>query len=74
MVDKSLALWFSVGMKLETYLHKYQLSIGEFAKALGLSHEAVRRYLRMGRIPEPSVMRLILAATKGRVKPNDFYQ
>ena len=60
-------------MKLETYLKREKLSIGAFARALNVSHEAVRRYLRVGRVPEPGVMRAIVEATGGKVRPNDFY-
>lgn len=60
-------------MKLETYLAREKLSIGEFALLIHVSHETVRRYLRVGRIPESGVMRAIVEATGGKVRPNDFY-
>lgn len=60
-------------MQLASYLSKRRIHPADFAKQIGVSGEAVRRYLVEGRIPTPAVMDRIVAATHGKVTPNDFY-
>lgn len=59
-------------MQLETYLAERQIGLGEFATRIGVTHEAVRQYVRKGRVPRPEVMDRIIEATDGAVRPNDF--
>lgn len=61
-------------MLLEHYLTKRGLSHIQFAKSIGVSGEAVRRYLKGERMPTPSVMSKIIDATHGKVTPNDLYR
>lgn len=61
-------------MQLASYLSKRHIHPADFAKQIGVSGEAVRRYLVEGRIPTPSVMTRIVEATHGKVTPNDFYR
>lgn len=57
-------------MTLEEYLENK--SAPEFARAIGVAHVTVWRYLRNERTPTQAVMRKIYDQTKGQVTPNDF--
>jgi transcriptional regulator with XRE-family HTH domain len=63
---------YGVAVTLADYLDEAQLSGSQFAKKIGVSRQAVQRYLK-GRIPEPDVMRRIALATASRVTANDFF-
>lgn len=60
-------------MRLLDYLDDVKQTPAEFARLINVSDVAVHRYLHKGRVPEPGVMARIMAATSGRVTPNDFY-
>ena len=60
-------------MKLKEYIDKHRLSYTIVGKSIGVSTEAVRRYVRGERIPQPDVMPRIVNYTSGAVTPNDFY-
>jgi len=60
-------------MKLQAYLAEARLSRAEFAEAIGVSQETVRRYLIGSRIPDRSTMAKIALATGCRVTANDFF-
>ncbi len=60
-------------MQLRAYLTDQAISIAEFAERIGVSVQAVHRYLDGERIPQRDVMERIHAVTKGKVQPNDFY-
>jgi transcriptional regulator with XRE-family HTH domain len=60
-------------MRLEEYLAETGLTRAEFARRIGVRHISVTRYLREGRVPEPSVMCKIIEATDGKVSANDFF-
>ena len=59
-------------MQLKTYLDKRGLTILEFACLLGVSHQAVRRYLHGERLPQRDIMLRIAKVTKGKVRPDDW--
>lgn len=59
-------------MRLSDYLHQKNLTDAAFARLVGISSEAVRRY-KDKRVPEPKVMRKIIEVTDGQVQPNDFF-
>jgi predicted transcriptional regulator len=59
-------------MKLQTYIKREKLTPEAFGDLIGVSRQAVDRYVE-GRVPETEVMRKIILATKGRVRPNDFF-
>ncbi|HDZ73750.1 MAG TPA: XRE family transcriptional regulator [Aurantimonas coralicida] len=59
-------------MKLKDYLAGRKVSIAEFAKRIGVSHEAVRRYINRERRPDWDVLERIVKATKGAVSADDF--
>jgi predicted transcriptional regulator len=63
-----------VAMKLAEYLERTSTSRHEFAKTIGVSKEAVRRYAYCGRVPTPEVMAKLIAATGGQVTANDFFK
>lgn len=60
-------------MRLSQYLEKQKMSDAAFARLVGVSSEAVRRY-KAKRVPQPSVMEKIIAVTDGQVQPNDFFK
>lgn len=60
-------------MKLAAYLAKKKMSQTDFAVAAKISAPMVCRYISGERLPSSKTMKLILAATNGVVKPNDFY-
>ena len=59
-------------MKLADFLKEHNLTDTAFARTVGVSSEAIRRY-RDGRVPTPFVMEKIIKATAKRVMPNDFF-
>lgn len=61
-------------MTLRDYLTSTGLTRAEFAKIIGVTSEAVRRYADCGRVPTPKVMTEILRATEGKVTANDFFR
>ena len=60
-------------MDLRRYLDARNIPITAFAETLGVSVQAVHRYLNGERLPRPDVMMRIKQATKGAVRPDDFY-
>ena len=60
-------------MRLHEYLKSEDIRPDRFADHIGVSRQAVDRYLHGQRIPEPNVMREIFHATNGKVRPDDFY-
>lgn len=60
-------------MTLEAYLANQNETRAEFAKRIGVSVEAVRRYVDCGRVPTPKVMERIALATGCKVTANDFF-
>lgn len=59
-------------MKLATYLQKHGLTEPEFAKAVGQSEFAVRKWVNGTRFPRHKTLRVIEQVTGGKVRPNDF--
>jgi len=60
-------------MQLRQYLATRNIPIPAFAASIGVSVQAVHRYLSGERTPRRAVMERIQAATDGEVQPNDFY-
>ena len=60
-------------MKLRQYLTDHDLTLTEFARLVGVTTEAVRRYVGGDRTPTPDVMRRIFDMTDGAVTANDFF-
>jgi transcriptional regulator with XRE-family HTH domain len=60
-------------MNLRTYLDEHRIGIPQFAPRIGVSVQALHRYLLGERIPRPEVLEQISLATNGAVQPNDFY-
>lgn len=58
---------------LGRYLQTAGTPIEEFAARIGVSMQAIYRYLDGERIPARDVMAKIVRATSGSVQPNDFY-
>ena len=59
-------------MKLADYMKARDISRAQFAEMIGVSPEAVRRYLS-GRVPTARVMEKIALATRCEVTANDFF-
>ena len=60
-------------MTLSQYLSQHGFSAARFAERIGVSAEAVRRYISGERTPRPAIMHRIMAATGSAVTPNDFH-
>jgi predicted transcriptional regulator len=60
-------------MKLGPYLAKENISPGVFADMIGVTVQAVHRYIANDRVPHRDVMQRIIEHTKGEVQPNDFF-
>lgn len=60
-------------MTLDRYLKLTRTSANDFAWRLGVSSQAVSRYVA-GRVPRPEVMQRIYWLTEGAVTPNDFFE
>lgn len=59
-------------MQLKKYLESREISPREFADKVGVTKQAISRYLR-GRVPRQDVVMKINKITRGEVGPNDFY-
>lgn len=62
-----------VPMDLAAYQRKHQLSVSGLAAQIGVTVQALHRYMHRGRIPKEMVMRRILAVTCREVTADDFY-
>lgn len=60
-------------MQLKDYLLLIGATERAFAEAIGVSQQAVSRYVSGARTPRPAVMMKIHAVTGGRVAPSDFF-
>lgn len=58
---------------LREYLSKNKLNCSQFAKLIGVTMQAVNRYINNCRTPDKDVMPRIFDATNGEVTANDFY-
>jgi len=60
-------------MTLNEYLKANKISQAQFARRCGITRSAVCHFIAGRRYPSPEIMRRILLATNGEVKPNDFF-
>jgi transcriptional regulator with XRE-family HTH domain len=60
-------------MRLRQYLTARKIPIAVFAARIGVSTQAVHRYVSGERLPRRDVMERIQAVTGGAVQPNDFF-
>ena len=60
-------------MKLATYLSEHNMSGASLAARVGVSRQAMARYVAGDRIPVREIMTRIVAVTGGAVTPADFY-
>jgi transcriptional regulator with XRE-family HTH domain len=60
-------------MDLHAYLTANNISTAQFAAWLGVSPQAVFRYLSGERVPRRDVLARIAAVTHSQVLPNDFF-
>jgi transcriptional regulator with XRE-family HTH domain len=58
---------------LSEFLTEASIDHRQFAKRIGVSSEAVRRYVNGDRIPDKRRMAKIVLATGGKVTANDFF-
>ena len=61
-------------MQLREYLSEQKISLPAFDEAIGVTVQAVHRYVSGERIPRHDVMARIAAETRGRVQPNDMHE
>ena len=61
-------------MQLSEYLSEKGISLSAFARQVGAKNaRTIQRYTKHGRIPAGAMMAKIMAATDGKVQPNDFF-
>jgi hypothetical protein len=60
-------------VKLGPYLAKEKITPGAFAEKIGVTVQAVHRYIADDRVPHRDVMKRIVEQTGGEVQPNDFF-
>jgi transcriptional regulator with XRE-family HTH domain len=60
-------------MDLRRYLDDRAIPVTVFADSIGVSVQAVHRYLNGERMPRREVMERIASVTCGKVQPNDFF-
>jgi DNA-binding transcriptional regulator YiaG len=60
-------------MQLKTYLSDKEMSVADFAKSIGHSEAAVKKWLRGERIPRREALAKIREITGGSVLPADFF-
>jgi transcriptional regulator with XRE-family HTH domain len=60
-------------MDLRTYLDRNPQSMPALAERLGVSRQALYRYVNGDRLPQPEIMERITKATNGLVRASDFY-
>jgi transcriptional regulator with XRE-family HTH domain len=60
-------------MQLRRYLDDQDIPVALFAQRIGVSVQALYRYLHGYRLPQRKVMDRIIRATHGKVTPNDFF-
>lgn len=63
----------SLTMKLRDYLDQTETPRASFAATVGVTVQALHRYLTDQRIPRRAVMARIEQVTEGRVTAADFY-
>jgi transcriptional regulator with XRE-family HTH domain len=61
-------------MKLSDYLEKERISQSEFAELIGSTPTTISRLAHGTQNPSWTTMLKITQATKGKVKPNDFFE
>jgi transcriptional regulator with XRE-family HTH domain len=61
-------------MQLRQYLADHDITMPVFAERIGVTTQAVYRYVNGERTPRRDVMERIRAATRGAVQPNDFFR
>lgn len=59
---------------LARYLEAKKISVPEFAKLIGVHRTSVIRFLDGTRKPALGTAQRIHSVTKGKVKPEDFFQ
>ena len=60
-------------MDIRTYLKTSDISVATFAETLGLSPQAVHRYITGERTPRRDVIRKIVDASDGAITVADIY-
>lgn len=63
---------YILAMRLSDYLSMTKKTLPEFAKEVGVSRQAMHRYIDGERTPRPEKMQRIKEATKGAVTADDF--
>lgn len=61
------------GMNLADYLTQHDVKVPAFASRIGVSSQALHRYLDGDRRPKPHILERIHQVTGGAVQPNDFF-
>ena len=60
-------------MTLDHFLRVRGITSRDFAKQINVTIHAVNKWRRRARLPRIETVKKIMQATKGRVRPNDWY-
>lgn len=72
-LDARLHPMQTTAMRLRAYLKEHGITASQFAVQIDRSISTVTRAMRGEVIPDKATMEKIVAATGGKVQPNDFY-
>ena len=61
-------------MTLDEWIRNSERSVEDFARAVGVTTEAIRRYRFGHRMPEPFVAQRIVEETNGQVSIQDLHE
>lgn len=60
-------------MQLQAWLTKEDISVSVFARRIDVSFQTVWRWLYRGRTPKKDMRKRVFEATRGEVKPADWF-
>jgi hypothetical protein len=59
-------------MELKEWILKLDIDMVQAAKSFGVSHHAIRKWLRHERTPRPAMQRKIKRISRGAITPSDW--
>ena len=71
-IEKSRIFISKGALKLAEYMRKKGITQAEMASLLGVSQQAVDKYVNCGVVPRKAVMERIVESTHNKVRPQDF--
>jgi len=74
LLAMNVPLGYISAMNLKTYISQNNLTLAEFGARVGVSHASVSRWVNGERTPSLGTALAIEKATKGKVKPSDWFE